>query len=275
MLRKLLAEAAYRLPRVRGKDRLFRGAIKMLARGDHFVVTRGGVNYAIEGQDWIDYLIISNDAGSPQVVDTLAQAADGRSGCFWDIGANIGTVALPLLQRCPNLTGVLFEPSPAVMGRLMRNLALNPDIAARCTVIPLALSDRTHWTEFYASSEPSNSGLGGLKLAENRQSIGFKVLAHRADELGDLVPPPDLAKIDVEGFELEVLTGMGELLSRHPTIVYEHSPYRFTDKGQPLDSINVFLEQRGYQVSSARHSEMNVEEYDDFIAVRASNEMSS
>ncbi|CCJ07824.1 hypothetical protein [Methylocystis sp. SC2] len=57
--------------------------------------------------------------------------------------------------------------------------------------------------------------------------------------------------------------------------VYEHSPYRFADKGQPLDSINVFLEQRGYKVSSARHNEMNVEEYDDFVAVRASNEMSS
>src|ERR1035441_9452908 len=63
-------------------------------------------------------------------------------------------------------------------------------------------------------------------------------------------PPPDLIKIDVEGFELEVLKGLEQtLLKRHPTIIFEHAIYRLKERKQAHDEVTRLLSSFGYTVS--------------------------
>src|SRR3954453_21482666 len=46
----------------------------------------------------------------------------GRAGTFIDVGANIGLVSIPVLERTGSL-GIAFEPEPRNFGFLTRNAA--------------------------------------------------------------------------------------------------------------------------------------------------------
>ena len=58
-------------------------------------------------------------------------------------------------------------------------------------------------------------------------------------------------KIDVEGWELEVLQGFGELLDgpNAPKILFEHSPYRFVSRGVPKSAVLTLLTEKGYTLT--------------------------
>ena len=92
----------------------------------------------------------------------LPQPYNDAVGIYWDIGANIGGTALPLLKKFDRLHAILFEPSAEVAGRLLSNLSINPAISQRSTVFNVALSDSTGLNDFFVSNEPFNSGTAGL-----------------------------------------------------------------------------------------------------------------
>jgi hypothetical protein len=55
---------------------------------------------------------------------------------------------------------------------------------------------------------------------------GMDVVAVTADELDFIYGPFDVLKIDVEGFERQVLAGAPKLLQRRPRVLLElHSPF--------------------------------------------------
>lgn len=209
---------------------------------------------------------MSNETESRHVVDLLASEIGNRKMCLWDVGANVGGVALPLLHRCPDLTAVLFEPSPEVGGRLLRNLQLNPKLVTRAMFVAAALSSTTGWTEFFPSGHKENSGIGGLANASNRTSVGVRVACCRADELPADIPAPDILKIDVEGFELEVLRGMGPLLDKCPPILFEHQPTLYRPRGHSLDALVQHLQKLGYSLRSTRYAKIDLEREDDLYA---------
>ncbi len=268
MLKRTFSTLAYKLPNIRGKNRLMRKLIRLTALGESIIIHRKGVNYEVVGEDLIDYLIMSSDYESPLLVKGLSRHIGSTSMCLWDIGANVGAVSLPLLRECPNLKVVMFEPSPSVCGRLLRNLACNPDLVSRAWVMPIALSDRTEWKQFYVSSESFNSGVGGLYGSANRERFGPLVRAHRGDELTDIVPLPDAIKIDVEGFELEVLNGLGSILDRDLAIVFEHCVYRLQERRMSNDAVVNFVRGRGYSLASLRQVNVDLDKDDDIIATR-------
>lgn len=270
MIRPLLATIAYKLPQFRGKHRVMRTLTHLAARNTTFTVERGGVRYELAGEDIVEYYVLSQEYASPEIVDWFAQAIGSKSIVLWDIGANIGSVALPLLRLCPNLQVVMFEPSPLNCGRLLRNLSLNPDLAARSYVVPTALSNKSEWQQFYVSAQSSNSGDGGLATAEGREKFGPIVSICRGDSLTDIVPPPNAIKLDVEGFEFEVLSGMGDLLHRDLLIVFEHSLYRLKERGLEIDQVPKMLRNLGYTLQSLSRTSLDISMDDDIIATRMS-----
>jgi FkbM family methyltransferase len=127
---------------------------------------------------------------------------------FIDCGANVGLwslVAAPLVW--PDGRVIAFEPNPSVAKRLA-------GVAVQSSVIEVhaaALSDAPGALQLTAGREHN--------LAQISSEGGLSVPATTLDAELDRIPHG--IKIDVEGFELKVLSGAVEALSHRPWLIVE------------------------------------------------------
>lgn len=129
--------------------------------------------------------------------------------CVWDVGANLGFYARIFEElAAPGGTVIAFEPMPHTVDRLRETVGDLPAIR----VMPLALSDRSG----EVMADPGDHADGATARIAEAPADGVAIRIERGEDLvrRDLAPPPNVMKIDVEGHELEVLHGMGALLSR-------------------------------------------------------------
>lgn len=149
-------------------------------------------------------------------------------GVFWDIGANIGLFSL-LAARIVGPAGsvVAFEPSPDVFALLRENASRDRTI--QC--LPYGVGNAEGMMSFAAQGTSSSSSfipeVTELNLRNNPgQAIHqVDVRMRKLDMLLGELRAPSVVKIDVEGFELEVLKGAERLLSEvRPILLMEIHP---------------------------------------------------
>lgn len=146
----------------------------------------------------------------------------GGDGTLWDIGANVGLYSLYYAKTKAGQV-VSFEPSVFNLRQLAKNISAN-GLAHKIDVVPFALSDQVGFQTFRLSSETEGGALNafGVDYGYDGQQVtstveyrtfgmsGDKLVSQR---LVDTVPC--LIKIDVDGIEHLILSGMREVLS-HP-----------------------------------------------------------
>ena len=139
---------------------------------------------------------------------------------LWDVGANIGAIALVAARLCRRV--IAFEPDPRSIERLTRNVRINR--AANVAVVPAALGDRTGTATLH-QSQPLNTGMSSMIDGRLRTANAIEIRAVSADAFLSAQPQsaPDVMKIDVEGAEHLVLRGASALLRtrRVRAIVFE------------------------------------------------------
>jgi len=153
----------------------------------------------------------------PETLDWLEREL-GDSDVLYDVGANIGLYALYSAALRPSSRVYAFEAEAPNLAQLCRNVHLN----AFANVVPLgvALSDRDRCDTlcvsavgageaFHGLGRPSDQRLGGPATAF-RQGVAALTIDSLVDRLG--LPPPTLLKLDVDGFEAEVLRGAAAAL---------------------------------------------------------------
>ena len=251
--RKMMWNISCQIDNFKGKERI----VALLSRPsalNQIKIERQGVIWYLQGHDLNEFAIAVRKNHSSLLSSTLNDEIEKDNiKIFWDIGANIGAITLPLLKKFNDLEAVLFEPSAEVAGRLIRNIANNPELCLRSKILNVALSDSEGINNFYVSNEAFNSGVAGLGRSHNRHEFAVGVQTYTGDSLvgSKKYAPPQLIKIDVEGFELEVFKGLkNTLLQYHPTIIFEHSLYRLRERNQPINSVTSFLEELGYSIYS-------------------------
>lgn len=127
-----------------------------------------------------------------------------------DVGANIGNHALYWALRRNARTIHCFEPIDATYTTLTRNIAAN-DLEGRVFAHHLALGRETGHASIQAFT-PRNTGATELRSDQNG-GIPVRSLDDVVTELG--LPQVQVLKIDVEGFEENVLLGARQLLAQH------------------------------------------------------------
>lgn len=142
-----------------------------------------------------------------------------------DIGANLGAYSIPIAKDIHSIGGKIyaFEPQRIIFYQLCGNIFLNrlDNVYAFCQ----ALSDETGLLKL-PSIDYSNSGnIGGFsineKILEKTNSVVTINNQFEPDipllKLDSISVPksPCLIKIDVEGFELKVLSGGLSFLEQH------------------------------------------------------------
>ncbi len=275
--RKLIWDISSQTTHFKGKES-FVDLISRPRAVNKVLINRQDVNWCLQGHDLNEFYIAIRKNHSAHLSQFLTNEIERNNiKIFWDIGANIGAISLPILKKFSNLQAVLFEPSPEVAGRLITNLSNNTDLCSRAKILNIALSDSVGISNFFVSNETLNSGVAGLGVSHNRHQFAIGVQTYTGDSLveNNNYAPPQLIKIDVEGFEIEVFKGFKKTLQQyHPTIIFEHNLYRFKERNQSINTVTSFLESLGYsiysQLSNKKIVDDDLKSDGDFIA-RASS----
>ncbi|MDH4471918.1 MAG: FkbM family methyltransferase [Fluviicola sp.] len=164
---------------------------------------------------------------------------------FMDVGANIGLMSVIASRLVGEKGRVLaVEANLKTVEILNQNAALNH--CENVDVYPVALGSENGKATLYENWEVNR---GGASLLSQDNSEGTEVPLWKLDELfGDLTI--DLIKMDVEGFELEVLKGGINLLKATlPVLIIEVSEQREQEKGVTPKEIADFVKTIGnYQL---------------------------
>jgi len=145
---------------------------------------------------------------------------------FLDVGAAIGYFSVLAARQCAKGTIDAVEPSPANLPFLRMNLWR---YAPHATVWPVALGAERGVVGL--DRDPHN--VGNTRLRESGRAAGALSALARGDDLfaGRTF---DLIKIDVQGFELDVLQGMEALIrrSRRTVVLAEFFPRAIQARGR-------------------------------------------
>lgn len=137
-------------------------------------------------------------------------AAVGDTTVVWDVGANVGLYTSQFLGRGAGQV-VCFEPAPGAVRELETKFASEP----RVRVFAVALSDATGTAPFLAQGAAPTNRLGAGSAASAAEGMVEVPVRRGEDMLAEhQLPTPNVIKVDVEGYEWEVLRGLAKVLTR-------------------------------------------------------------
>ncbi|HZZ19056.1 MAG TPA: FkbM family methyltransferase [Opitutaceae bacterium] len=196
--------------------------------------------------DWIKLF------GQHEVATEKFIADHARPGSVMlDIGANVGYFSL--LAAHLGASAVAFEPQPAIAELLRKSAAAN-GFEARVRVEEIALSDSS--TTMGMTACPGNTGHSQLVGADAPGALPFTVKVEPLDEWISRNPtgPVSVCKIDTEGAELNVITGMKHLLERDgPALAVECVEEFQAEFGSSSPTVAGLLANSGYMEVTSRY----------------------
>jgi len=182
--------------------------------------------------------------GRHVIFDLVRQFPEAK--VIFDIGACIGTVSLNLHKNFPDATIYSFEPIEETFKQLQENTRHISTIKR----FKYAAGDTNNTLTIPIYAEAT---INTLKKADyNDAPIASEVISVvRLDDFVDKnsISEIDILKIDVEGFEFEVLNGLGDFLQKVKCIVVEVGYIRSTTKTH-FSEMESFMEDNGFYLSN-------------------------
>lgn len=184
-----------------------------------------------------------------------------RSGvlpaAIYDVGANVGQFALSAANVWPGIPIFSFEPVPAAFSELEKLVQRYPAICP----MPMALGSELGTAVMHVTNQTQSSSI--LKLHKNhletypeiRESETRQVpVSTLAMQLGSLPSPvPRLLKLDVQGFEAEVIRGAGNSLKEFRWILLETSTRPMYEGETLFEKLSDGLEEGGFRFVAPFH----------------------
>lgn len=173
--------------------------------------------------------------------DVIAQLY-ARPGCIVEVGANMGSHSVAMARKAAQegREFIAYEPQPAMFQLLCANLALNGLVYARA--LPYACASRSGVVSFEPLDyHQIDNNFGGVSMAWEHGNVGMiDVPCVTLDEqlAGKTV---GLIKIDVEGFEEEVLRGATKLIADSRPLIYLEN-----DRSDKSESLQRCIQSLGY-----------------------------
>ena len=223
---------------------------------------------------YLSYLILKGDFENNEL--NLIRKFIQPSDVFLDIGANIGLFSI--LAEEKKCSTWAIEPTPDTYQRLRENLALNKLKSAQ--IFNYALSDKNG----EAILNISENGMDAWNnISEMEQSeIGFKKVTIKTVTLDYFITEqkiptekPVFIKMDVEGWELNVLKGGEKYLTKHsPVLLIEFNDENFSKNNYSGTELISYMNSLGYiffEFSNEKlvpHSTIPKYEYTNLVAVK-------
>jgi FkbM family methyltransferase len=154
--------------------------------------------------------------------DALMHVIDTRlcsDAVVLDIGANIGITSVMFADSHPDRTIYAYEPGPDTFPHLISTLKING--LQNCHPLQIAIgasAGEMDFLENHTSGSASHLSRNGETLGGSNRIVKVDTIDNQVETLG--LSRLDLIKIDVEGFEMEVLSGGGKALVRFRPMVF-------------------------------------------------------
>lgn len=200
------------------KSYKIRKFIKQYLEGKDVEIKYKNVRFKVRTASSIEFLLIFKEYNETNII-AIIQYLARRSYSFIDIGANIGIHSLMASKANPDIKIYSFEPEPSNYNRFTENIRLN-SFANNVTTFNLGLGDEIG-SKILNINGANNKGKHSLKRNFGSENTQMPISIERLDSFKNLILPVKslLVKIDVEGFEMEVLDGAVKLLKPVDEIV--------------------------------------------------------
>ena len=202
-----------------------------------------GFDMKLDRSDWAQcstyFLGRYCELGVQRCLDQLLHEGD----TMVDIGANIGMIALHA-RSLVGKTGrvVCFEPNPECAASIEEHMKMNGIRNVEVRRCALAATPGT--LTLNLTSE--HSGTATLAPVKGKIVKSIQVPVRIGDDELERVAPK-VIKIDVEGFELQVLQGLRKTLAKHkPFLITELVDDHLARAGTSADEVHEFLQEFGY-----------------------------
>ena len=180
---------------------------------------------------------------APELLELLVDGLfpTGR-GTFLDVGANIGLVSIPLVER-RGVRCLAFEPEPRNYRWLERNIARHGlESLFQTFEVALHSKNETLCLELSAANFGDHRLRGKVDPETGSTRETIFVPGRRLDDLVQLaeLPRPIVAKVDTQGAEVRVLCGASRSLPLIDHLICEYWPYglhRMGDNAEMLGEI--------------------------------------
>jgi FkbM family methyltransferase len=212
------------LPAFKGKRRLARLLFRSRIRKSRDLIVNGkfGVKYKLPNLiENVAFDIFVMGVYEPEYIRYLAKILP-PDAVMLDLGANIGSIGIPVAKMRPDIKIVAVEASRHVFEYLRQNVQLN-----NCKNISLenfALSDKDNeQVAFYSPEEKFGKGSMSAVYTDKAEFATTITLDSIVAKYG--FKKVDVIKIDVEGYEATVFKGGKNLLSAPdaPVVLFEYA----------------------------------------------------
>lgn len=181
------------------------------------------------------------ERGTLDIIGKILKQGD----VFVDVGANIGLMSIYAGLKVGEKGSVYaFEPNPNTKSLLLENIHLNK--IKNIKVEGLALSNEIKDSKIYDRWDINRGGASLIKPSNPTQS--YDIHETTFSEYFNLDQEIKLIKIDVEGFELEVLKGAEAFIlntKTPPVLIIEFSSMRVNTFGEDTEPLYTYLKDLG------------------------------
>ena len=157
---------------------------------------------------------------------TLSWIDSFEKNCsFWDIGANIGIYSCYATAK-KNANVIAFEPSSFNSDLLAKNIFVNK-LENRVSIFPLPMSNKSSIGKFRLSTLDKGGALSNFSEDKNQSSkkdvLSYQTMSITGPDLISLynLSYPDYIKIDVDGIEVLILEGLGDVIKNSKSLLVE------------------------------------------------------
>lgn len=156
-------------------------------------------------------------------------------GTCLDIGANIGCISQALLKAGHKV--VAFEPQPQLFSLLGTNLLNRGEVV----LVPAAVGSEEGHVEMPKVQYSAKGNFGGLGIGDKSiyGNISVPVVTIDSYNYNDV----GFMKIDVEGYELEVLRGATSTIKRCKPVMYIED-----DRKDKSIALRAYIRELGYNI---------------------------
>ena len=238
----------------------------------NILVSRKSINWYLDISESIDLSIFLFGSFQRSVVKSIVKFILKKKNKFkssftiLDVGSNIGDKSLSLAKNLldrnfTNFNIFSFEPTDYAFKKQLRNINLNPKLKKKISSFKKYVSDEKIKPSKIYSSWKLDSNAESHKIHKGflkKVDKSTKAISLDSFIKKNKIRNTIILKIDVDGFEMNVLKSCKKTLKKNSPIIFmEYAPYTMIEQGFSVKQFKKFISKYNYSIFDLNFKKLN------------------